>query len=76
MASVQDSGRCNSESPFKESTKPTKFFKDCDKRAAMTVRHAAFEHGAGGGGPGVRRGAFAPSLSDIFEDLFRHAGQR
>ena len=37
--------------------------------------HAAFEQGAGGGGPGFGAG-FASSFSDIFEDLFGMAGQR
>src|SRR5258707_5438491 len=69
-------GDANSEVRFKEINEAYEVLKDGDKRAAYDrFGHAAFEQGAGGGGPGFGAG-FASSFSDIFEDLFGIAGQR
>ncbi|SRR6266699_161072 len=69
-------GDANSEIRFKEINEAYEVLKDGDKRAAYDrFGHAAFEQGAGGGGPGFGAG-FASSFSDIFEDLFGMAGQR
>src|SRR6478752_2888831 len=69
-------GDATSEIRFKEINEAYEVLKDGDKRAAYDrFGHAAFEHGAGGGGPGFGAG-FASSFSDIFEDLFGMAGQR
>src|SRR5216684_248598 len=69
-------GDANSEVRFKEINEAYEVLKDGDKRAAYDrFGHAAFEQGAGGGGPGFGAG-FASSFSDIFEDLFGMAGQR
>src|SRR3979490_2673780 len=69
-------GDATSEVRFKESNEAYEVLKDGDKRAAYDrFGHAAFEQGAGGGGPGFGAG-FASSFSDIFEDLFGMAGQR
>src|SRR6478752_2470185 len=69
-------GDAASEIKFKEINEAYEILKDGDKRAAYDrFGHAAFEHGAGGGGPGFGAG-FASSFSDIFEDLFGMAGQR
>src|SRR6201993_2075790 len=69
-------GDASSEMRFKEINEAYEILKDGDKRAAYDrFGHAAFEHGAGGGGPGFGAG-FASSFSDIFEDLFGMAGQR
>src|ERR1700732_4663278 len=69
-------GDASSEVGFKEINEAYEVLKDGDKRAAYDrFGHAAFEQGAGGGGPGVGAG-FATSCSDIFEDLFGMAGQR
>ncbi len=63
-------GDANSEIRFKEINEAYEVLKDGDKRAAYDrFGHAAFEQGAGGGGPGFGAG-FASSFSDIFEDLF------
>src|SRR6476661_4800120 len=69
-------GDATSEIRFKEINEAYEVLKDGDKRAAYDrFGHAAFEHGAGGGGPGFGAG-FASSFSDIFEDLFGMAAQR
>src|SRR4030081_1311809 len=69
-------GDAASEVRFKEINEAYEVLKDGDKRAAYDrFGHAAFEQGAGGGGPGFGAG-FASSFSDIFEDLFGMAGQR
>src|SRR3981081_3228539 len=69
-------GDANSEVRFKEINEAYEVLNDGDKRAAYDrFGHAAFEQGAGGGGPGFGAG-FASSFSDIFEDLFGMAGQR
>src|SRR6201989_252948 len=69
-------GDAASEIKFKEINEAYEVLKDGDKRAAYDrFGHAAFEQGAGGGGPGFGAG-FASSFSDIFEDLFGMAGQR
>jgi molecular chaperone DnaJ len=69
-------GDDTSEVKFKEINEAYEVLKDGDKRAAYDrFGHAAFEQGAGGGGPGFGAG-FASSFSDIFEDLFGMAGQR
>ena len=69
-------GDAASEIRFKEINEAYEVLKDGDKRAAYDrFGHAAFEQGAGGGGPGFGAG-FASSFSDIFEDLFGMAGQR
>src|SRR6476469_10015511 len=69
-------GDAASEIKFKEINEAYEILKDGDKGAAYDrFGHAAFEHGAGGGGPGFGAG-FASSFSDIFEDLFGMAGQR
>src|ERR1700760_2894594 len=69
-------GDATSEVKFKEINEAYEVLKDGDKRAAYDrFGHAAFEQGAGGGGPGFGAG-FASSFSDIFEDLFGMAGQR
>ena len=69
-------GDATSEVRFKEINEAYEVLKDGDKRAAYDrFGHAAFEQGAGGGGPGFGAG-FASSFSDIFEDLFGMAGQR
>ena len=69
-------GDASSEVRFKEINEAYEVLKDGDKRAAYDrFGHAAFEQGAGGGGPGFGAG-FASSFSDIFEDLFGMAGQR
>ena len=63
-------GDASSEVRFKEINEAYEVLKDGDKRAAYDrFGHAAFEQGAGGGGPGFGAG-FASSFSDIFEDLF------
>src|SRR6266542_2483114 len=72
----RNSGDKESEHRFKEINEAYDVLKDADKRAAYDrFGHAAFEQGAGGGGPGFGAG-FASSFSDIFEDLFGMAGQR
>src|SRR5260370_9060397 len=69
-------GDANSDVRFKEINEAYEVLKDGDKRAAYDrFGHAAFEQGAGGGGPGFG-GGFASSFSDIFEDLFGMAAQR
>src|ERR1700752_5277927 len=69
-------GDAQSEIRFKEINEAYEARKDKDQRAAYDrFGHAAFEQGAGGGGPGFGAG-FASSFSDIFEDLFGMAGQR
>src|SRR6202049_4949427 len=63
-------GDATSEVRFKEINEAYEVLKDGDKRAAYDrFGHAAFEQGAGGGGPGFGAG-FASSFSDIFEVLF------
>ena len=69
-------GDATSEVRFKEINEAYEILKDGQKRAAYDrFGHAAFEQGAGGGGPGFGAG-FASSFSDIFEDLFGMASQR
>jgi len=69
-------GDKTAELKFKEINEAYDVLKDEQKRAAYDrFGHAAFEQGAGGGGPGFGAG-FASSFSDIFEDLFGMAGQR
>src|SRR4030088_1295687 len=69
-------GDATSEVCFKEINEAYEVLKDGDKRAAYDrFGHAAFEQGAGGGGPGFGAG-FSTSFSDIFEALFAMAGQR
>src|SRR3954467_9882236 len=69
-------GDAQSEVRFKEINEAYEVLKDGQKRAAYDrFGHAAFEQGAGGGGPGFGAG-FASSFSDIFEDLFGMASQR
>src|SRR6186713_750623 len=68
-------GDAASEVRFKEINEAYEVLKDGQKRAAYDrFGHAAFEQGAGGGGPGFGAG-FASSFY-IFEDLFGMAGQR
>src|SRR5260370_4015250 len=72
----KNQGDATSEVRFKEINEAYEVLKDGDKRAAYDrFGHAAFEQGAGGGGPGFGAG-FASSFSDIFEDLFGMAAQR
>src|ERR1700745_2385808 len=69
-------GDAQSEIRFKEINEAYEVLKDGQKRAAYDrFGHAAFEQGAGGGGPGFGAG-FASSFSDIFEELFERASQR
>src|SRR5712675_3461277 len=69
-------GDSDCEHQFKEINEAYEVLKDGDKRAAYDrFGHAAFEQGAGGGGPGFGAG-FASSFSDIVEDLFGMGGGR
>jgi molecular chaperone DnaJ len=69
-------GDTECEHHFKELNEAYEVLKDGDKRAAYDrFGHAAFEHGAGPGGPGF--GAdFASTFADIFDDLFGMGGGR
>jgi molecular chaperone DnaJ len=69
-------GDTECEHQFKEVNEAYEVLKDADKRAAYDrFGHAAFEHGAGPGGPGF--GAdFASTFADIFDDLFGMGGAR
>src|SRR3979411_1187250 len=69
-------GDSSSESRFKEINEAYEILKDADKRAAYDrFGHAAFEQGAGGGGPGF--GAdFGSAFSDLFEGIFGIGGAR
>ena len=59
------------EAKFKEIAEAYEVLKNSEHRAAYDrFGHAAFEGGAGPGGPGGFGPEFSSSMSDIFEDLF------